>query len=157
MIDNTLNQFTPTVTSTTVTPLTSTAQLAQTVQRPSATSHPEDVLDPVGLFILWSAIALAGNNTYRFQLQQSSDNAGQTAVLTVADTGVMAITDPRLVNNAQLFLPVDWNLVTQKYLTVLVTLTGTSTPSISILMASLMRKSEVPSGLGTVVAANYTP
>jgi hypothetical protein len=152
---NLMNQFVLPTTSTLVTPITSTAQLALTVVKPDAGSHVEDSLDPVGLFVKWSAVTLAGSNTYRFQVQQSSDNAGQSAVLTVADTGAMAITDPRLVNVDQLFLAIDWSLVTQKYLTVLLTLAGNGTPSISILMADLRNASEVSHP--TAVAANYTP
>jgi hypothetical protein len=98
---------------------------------------------------------LAGSNTYRIQVQQSTDAAAQTAVLTVADTGAMAITDTRLVNNTGLFLAIDWNLVTEKYLSVLVTLAGNGTPSISILLATLCQRSEVPAF--TTVAANYNP
>jgi len=152
---NILNQFVPPTTSALVTPITSTQQLSQTVQRASALQHVEDSLNPVGLFVQWSAITLAGTNSYQFQVQQSSDNAGQNNVLTVADTGTMTITDPRLVNNTELFLAIDWNLVTQPYLTVKVTLAGNGTPSISILMASLMNTSDVPRF--TTVAANYTP
>ena len=153
---NYLNQFVPPTTSTAVVPITATAQLAQTVQRPTALAHAEDSLDPVGLFVQWSALTNAGTNSVRFQVQQSSDNAGQTNVLTVADTGVMATaTDPRLLNNNSLFLAIDWNLVTQPYLTVLLTLAGNGTPSISILMAELVNTSDVPRF--TTVAANYTP
>lgn len=154
---NIANQFQQPTTSALVTPITATAQLPLTVTRPAATTHPEDALNPIGLFVQWSAITLAGTNTYQFQVQQSSDNAGQTSVLTVADTGTMAITDPRLVNNTGLFLAIDWNLVTQANLTCKVTLAGNGTPSISILMAALIQKGDVPSGLGTMVAANYTP
>ena len=153
---NLMNQFVLPTTSTLVTPITSTAQLALTVVKPDAGSHVEDSLDPVGLFVKWSAITASGTNSYRFQVQQSSDNAGQSAVLTVADTGVMtAVTDPRLLNVDQLFLAIDWSLVTQKYLTVLLTLAGNGTPSISILMADLRNASEVSHP--TAVAANYTP
>ena len=152
---NYLNQFVPPTTSTLVTPITSTQLLAQIVSRPAATTHPEDTLDPIGLFVQWSAITLAGTNTYRFQVQQSSDNAGTTNILYVADTGAMGITDPRLVNNSSLFLAIDWNLVTQPYLGVNLTLAGNGTPSISILMACLLNTSDVPRF--TTVAANYTP
>ncbi len=152
---NIQNCFATPTTSTAVTPITSTTSLAYSVYRPSATTHPEDALNPVGLFVSWSAITLAGTNSYRFQVIESSDNAGQTGALTVADTGVMAITDPRLVTQSQLFLAIDWNLVTLQYLSVVLTLAGNGTPSISILIADLRRITDVPHA--TTVAANYTP
>ena len=155
---NIANQFQQPTTSTAVTPITAASTLLPLiVSRPAATTHPEDTLNPLGLFVQWSAITLAGSNTYKFQVQQSSDNAGLNNTLVVADTGAMGITDPHLVNNTSLFLRIDWNLITQPYLGCVVTLAGNGTPSISILMASLMNLNDVPSGLGTVVAANYTP
>lgn len=155
---NIANQFQQPTTASAVTPVTATAQLPLTVTRPNATTHPEDSLNPVGVFIQWSAITLAGTNSYQVQVQQSSDNAGQNNVLTVADTGTLLSTSPLLLApNTSLFLRIDWNLVTQQYLTVKITLAGNSTPSWSILMASLMNLNDVPSGLGTMVVANYTP
>ena len=159
---NIANQFVAPTTSALVTPITSTAQLTYTVTRPSAASHPEDTLNPLGLFVQWSALTGAGTNSYQFQVQQSSDNAGLTNALVVADTGVMvatgtASTTTPTLNNTSLFLRIDWNVISQPYLGCVVKLAGNGTPSISILMASLMNLNDVPSGLGTVVAANYTP
>jgi hypothetical protein len=160
---NIANQFQQPTTSALVTPITAASTLLPLiVSRPAATTHPEDTLNPLGLFVQWSAITGAGTNSYQFQVQQSSDNAGLTNALVVADTGVMvatgtASTTTPTLNNTSLFLRIDWNTISQPYLGCVVKLAGNGTPSISILMAGLMNLNDVPSGLGTVVAANYTP
>ena len=154
---NIKNMFIDPTTSALVTPITSaSSQLKYAVDGFTALSHREDTLNPLGVWIQWSALTNAGTNSYRFQVQESTDVAGATGVLTVADTGAMlSATDPRLLNNTSLFIAIDWNLVTEEFLTVLVTLAGNGTPSISIVMAVLCNTSDIPRF--TTVAANYTP
>jgi len=138
------------------TTVTTTALLPYVVQRPALIS-PEDTLDPIGVFIIGSAIGLGSGRTYQVQLVTSNTAAGTGNQTVVADSGTMSNTDQRLVNVSNglgFFLAVDWSLIEQDYLAVLIT-TDSGSASWAITGSWLLNTSDVPRF--TTVAANYTP
>jgi len=115
--------------------------------------NSENQLDPIGVIIALGTVKQSvGNETYKVECINDVDSSGTNTPATVGSTGTITANDKRL-NVPFIFVPIAWNLVLLEYLTVYVTLGGTS-PSFGISGAWLGKQSDVPAAV--LVAANYT-
>lgn len=136
--------------------LTSTAGVlfANVLNQSVIQGHVENQLDPVGLFIPYSAVTLNGTQTYQFQVLSDSASNLTTTPIVVADTGAMGVTDARLTSGmGYIFLALQWGVVLQQY--VGAKYTFANSPSITIGGAWLAPLSAVQNFLGFPL--NYTP
>ena len=136
--------------------LTSTGGVIMTNSLDQSTiyGHVENQLDPVGLFIPFSAVTINGSQTYQFQILTDSVTALTTTPIVVADTGAMSVTDGRLTGPlGYIFLPIQWGTVLQEF--VGAKYTFANSPSMTIGGAWLAPLSAIQNFLGFPL--NYTP
>lgn len=119
--------------------------------------NEDNQLDPLGAYINLGTIAVGAGVTYQAQVITDSNVNGVTTPVVVADTGTMIATSAPLLdarlNNPNLFLAIDWSLVTQRYIMVKLTLAGGGV-SFGFNGAWLVKKSDVPANVN--IPANYS-